>query len=99
MFPLGILEVSPMEARNLPQTIQLFSKPDPYCAVTLNGVTKKSKKKKNTYSPKWRDEEPMEFLLLDLQNSVLLITIFDGGNFGELKLKMGHCMIDFGSDD
>lgn len=98
-LPLGLLELQPLEAKNLPQSTQLFSKPDPFCEVTIHGTTKRTRRKKNTYRPNWRKDSPMEFMLVDLKNSVAHFEVFDGGNFGELRIKMGHCRIDLGSDD
>ena len=41
----------------------------------------------------------MEFMLVDLNNSFVDIAVYDGGNFGELRVKMGYCRIDLGSDE
>jgi Ca2+-dependent lipid-binding protein len=92
--PKGMLQVIPLQARELQNTRKVkISKPDPLCEISIHGKKKRTKVAKHTMSPVWR-ESAMEFILNDMKNSILDITVFDKNKTG--VKKMGYARINLG---
>jgi len=95
--PKGILEITPLKARGLVhKTVIKITHPDPYCAVTIHGIEKRTKKSDNTREPTWNDV-PMEFVMVHLKNSVADIVVYNAKTLGKDE-RMGHCKVHFGEE-
>jgi Ca2+-dependent lipid-binding protein len=69
------LEVFVDSARGLPKT-ELIFKGDPYCILSLGGVSKRTTVKKRTHEPVW-DENFSFDLPMDWRNQSLTVEVFD----------------------
>jgi len=96
--PKGLLTVLPIRARELQNTTKLskISKPDPFCEVSIHGKKQRTKTAKNTMAPTWTGN-PMEFILKDMKNSILELTVFDKNRTS--NKKMGYAKVHLGSKE
>ncbi|XP_076372509.1 dynamin associated protein 160 isoform X6 [Tachypleus tridentatus] len=72
--PLGKLQVIVLEACEL-LCNQSKGQSDPYCEVSIGSQVHKTKVVSNSVNPKWNSS--MQFLVKDLKQDVLCITVFD----------------------
>jgi len=93
--PQGILRIAVVEGIRL-AVRDYKGKSDPYCEVTIGSQEHRTKVVPGTLNPKWNDS--MQFIVKDLNQDVLCITVFDRDYFspneflGRTELRLSEIM-------